>query len=83
MDTAELQRRAGITEWDHPNVKPSSAYQAAVNFINGNNDEAFRATGGDIAEFAKILLILKKMDHDEMQRFIEVAAQDKYQAFTR
>jgi len=75
-DIKKLQKHAGITE--------SSAYDAVHTFINGNIDDTFKATGGDIAEFAKILLMLQQEGgHEEMMRLIEIAAKDIYQAYTR
>jgi hypothetical protein len=80
----ELKRRAGIAEWDHPEVNTSDTYKAAMTFINGNIDDAFKSTGGDIAKFAELLLMLQREGgNDEMMRLINIASKDRYQAFTR
>jgi hypothetical protein len=84
MDTSDLKRRAGITEGSMRVSTGNDPYDAAMNFMRGNNDDAFRATGGDIAKFAKILLMLKREGgDDEMMRLVTTAAKDRYQGFTR
>jgi len=79
MDTADLKRRAGIVNENEDFWTSGEASQhpqaIADNFINGNQKEAFRAIGGNVALFAQVAMNLGNSGGSEaLMNFLQFAS---------